>query len=147
MILDLAVPRDFEPAIGDFSDVYLYAIDDLQEACLENRRRRDRELPAALHIVDQEVDRFMAETYHRAIGPVVQRLRVGWQRPKEEELERLLKKLPELDDRAREEIRRAFDRLLNKLLHPPLESLRDQSRGGVPRGLLDALKRLFQLKD
>jgi len=58
-----------------------------------------------------------------------------------------LNKLPELDARGREEIRRSFDRLVNKLLHPPLESLRDESRDGVPRGLLEALKRLFQLKD
>ena len=72
---------------------------------------------------------------------------MGWQKPKEEELQRLLNKLPEVDDRARDEIRRSFDRLVNKLLHPPLESLRDESREGIPRGLLDALARLFQLKD
>jgi glutamyl-tRNA reductase len=78
---------------------------------------------------------------------VIERLRLGWQRPKEDELQRLLNKLPDLDERQREEIRRAFDRLVNKLLHPPLESLRDESRDGVPRGLLDALARLFQLKD
>jgi glutamyl-tRNA reductase len=57
-----------------------------------------------------------------------------------------LNKLPDLDDEAKDEIRRSFDRLVNKLLHPPLESLRDESRDGVPRGLLDALARLFQLK-
>jgi len=78
---------------------------------------------------------------------VIERLRFGWEKPKEEELQRLLNKLPDLDDRARDEIRRSFDRLVNKLLHPPLESLRDESRDGVPRGLLDALARLFQLKD
>ena len=89
----------------------------------------------------------MAEMYHRVIGPVIERLRLGWQKPKEEELQRLLNKLPRLDDHGRDEIRRSFDRLVNKLLHPPLESLRDESRDGVPRGLLDALARLFQLKD
>jgi len=56
-------------------------------------------------------------------------------------------KLPELDDRSKAEIRKAFDRLVNKLLHPPLESLRVESRHGIPEVLLDALKRLFQLKD
>ncbi len=147
VILDLAVPRDFDPAIGRRADVYLYSIDDLQAVCLENRRRRDKELPAATRIIEQETARFMAEMYHRAIGPVIERLRLGWQKPKEDELERLLSRLPELDDRAREEVRRSFDRLVNKLLHPPLESLRDESRAGVPRGLLDALARLFQLKD
>jgi glutamyl-tRNA reductase len=147
VVLDLAVPRDFEPAVGQRPDVFLYSIDDLQEVCGKNRRERDAELPAAQRIIDQETSRFMAEMYHRAVGPIVQRLRQGWQKPKEDELKRLLDKLPELDERGREEVRRAFDRLLNKLLHPPLESLRDESRRGVPRGLLDALKRLFQLKD
>jgi glutamyl-tRNA reductase len=147
LILDLAVPRDFDPAIGDRSDVYLYSIDDLQAACQRNRAERDKELPAAMRIVEQETARFMAEMYHREIGPVIERLRLGWQKPKEDELQRLLNKLPDLDDRQREEIRRSFDRLVNKMLHPPLESLRDESRDGVPRGLLDALARLFQLKD
>ena len=110
-------------------------------------RERDKELPAAMHIVEQETARFMAEMHHRAVGPVIEQLRLGWQKPKEEELQRLLNKLPDLDDRAKDEIRRSFDRLVNKLLHPPLESLRDESREGVPRGLLDALARLFQLKD
>jgi glutamyl-tRNA reductase len=147
LILDLAVPRDFDPAIGDRTDVYLYSIDDLLAACQRNRAERDKELPAAMRIVEQETARFMAEMYHREIGPVIERLRLGWQKPKEDELQRLLNKLPDLDDRQREEIRRSFDRLVNKMLHPPLESLRDESRDGVPRGLLDALARLFQLKD
>jgi glutamyl-tRNA reductase len=147
LILDLAVPRDFEAAIGERPNVYLYSIDDLQAVCQRNREARDRELPSAMHIVEQETIRFMAEMRRHAVGPVIERLRQGWRKPKEEELERLLNKLPELDDRAREEIGRSFDRLVNKLLHPPLESLRDESRKGVPRGLLDALARLFQLKD
>ena len=48
---------------------------------------------------------------------------------------------------AREEIGQSFDRLINKLLHPPIESLRSEAENGPPHGLLDAIKRLFQLKD
>jgi glutamyl-tRNA reductase len=146
-VLDLAVPRDFEPAIADRPDVYLYSVDDLKAACERNRAQRDKEIPAALRIIEQETGRFMGELYRRATGPVIQQLRDGWQKPKEEELRRLMNRLPDLDDRARDEIRQAFDRLVNKLLHPPLESLRDESRDGIPHGLLDALSRLFQLRD
>ncbi len=146
-ILDLAVPRDFDPAIGDRPDVYLYSVDDLQAACDRNRRQRDKELPRALRIVEQETAQFMADLHHRATGPVIQRLREGWQRPKEDELSRLFNKLPELDTHSQEEIRQAFDRLINKLLHPPLDALRDESRHGIPDRLLEALARLFQLKD
>jgi glutamyl-tRNA reductase len=146
-ILDLAVPRDFDPAISDHAEVYLYSIDDLQAACRNNRVLRDKELPQALRIVDQETRRFMAEMYHRATGPVIQQLREGWHKLKEDELRRLMNRLPNLDERARAEIPQSFDRLVNKLLHPPLESLRDESHEGVPHGLLDALARLFRLRD
>lgn len=146
-VLDLAVPRDFEPAIGRQSGVYLYSIDDLRTACEQNRRERDKELPAATKIIEQETDSFMAVMHHRATGPVVKQLRQGWQKPKEDELQRLLNKLPELDEHARDEIGQSFDRLINKLLHPPLESLRQESRHGIPHALMDALAKLFQLKD
>jgi glutamyl-tRNA reductase len=146
-ILDLAVPRDFDPAICDCLGVYLYSIDDLRAACERNRQQRDLELPSALAIVEDETQRFMAELHHRATGPIIQRLRQSWASLRDQELRRLFNKLPELDDRGREEIQQAFDRYANKILHPPLESLRDESRQGTPHGLLDALKRLFHLKD
>lgn len=146
-ILDLAIPRDIAPSVGDYANVYLYSIDDLQEACDENRRERDRELPKARRIVEQAADEFLASLRHRATSPVIQRLREGWRKPMEDELQRLYNKLPELDEEAREEVARAFERLVNKLLHPPLESLRDEARNGVPHGLIDALSRLFKLKD
>jgi glutamyl-tRNA reductase len=147
MILDLAIPRDFDARIGSCLNVYLYSLDDLARACDVNRRLRDDELPTALRIVDEETDRFMSDFYHRSTGPVIRRLREEWQEPKRQELDRLISRLPQLDARARDEIAHSFDRLVNKLLHPPLESLRDESRHGPPHGLLDALKRLFKLTD
>jgi glutamyl-tRNA reductase len=146
-VLDLAVPRDFDPAIGDRPEVYLYSIDDLRQVCERNLAARDQELPAAKAIVEEETGRFMTDWHHRKTGPILQQLKQGWERSKEEELRRLLNKLPGLDEPGRDEIRQAFDRLLNKLLHPPMESLRDESRHGIPRALLDALAKLFQLKD
>ncbi len=146
-ILDLAVPRDFDPAVGDLPGVYLYSIDDLKAVCDANRRRRKKELPAAQRIIAQETDNFFAEQHHRATGPVIQQLRDGWQKPKDEELRRLLNKLPDISTEQEDEIRQSFDRLINKLLHTPLESLRDESRHGIPSALVEALSKLFRLKD
>ncbi len=146
-ILDLAMPRDFDVKIGQCLGVYLYSIDDLREACDRNRREREKEWPAAIRIVEQETARFMADLNHRATGPIIKRLKQGWQQTTQDELRRLLNKLPELNDREQQEIRQAFDRLINKLLHPPLESLRDEAAEGMTHTLLDAFKRLFQLKD
>jgi glutamyl-tRNA reductase len=146
-MLDLAVPRDIEPAVGDFLGVYLYSIDDLKAACDANRREREKEWPKAERIVDEETARFMTELHHRATGPTIQRLKAQADEVKTDELRRLLNKLGELDEHSCSEITRSFDRLVNKLLHPPLESLRDEAESGPPHGLVEALKRLFQLRD
>jgi glutamyl-tRNA reductase len=146
-VLDLAVPRDFDPAIGKRDGVFLYAIDDLQEACERNRLSRNRELPKAKKIIKQESDRFLREMRHRATSHVIRQLQTGWSEIKDAELARLFNKMPNLTEAEQAEVRYAFDRLINKLLHPPLESLRDEAKQGVPGMLLDALSRLFRLKD
>jgi glutamyl-tRNA reductase len=147
LILDLAIPRDFDAAIGDLQGVYLCTIDDLSAACLRNRKQREKEWPKAEKIIDEETARFMADLHHRATAPTIRRLNARADEVKADELKRLLGRLAQLDAKTQEEIRMAFDRLVNKLLHPPLESLRDEAQRGTPHGLLEALKRLFQLKD
>jgi glutamyl-tRNA reductase len=147
VILDLAVPRDFDPRIGGRPGVWLYSIDDLGKACEANRKSRQRELPAALAIIEEESRRFMGDLHHRSTAPVIEQLRAGWTETGEAELERLFRRLPALDETARGEIRQAFERYAAKLLHPPLKSLRDESDAGPPHGLLNALRRLFDLKE
>jgi glutamyl-tRNA reductase len=146
-ILDLAMPRDFEPAIRDELGVYLYGIDDLAEACERNRAARAAALPLAERIIEAETRDFIVESRHRATGPVIARFRAELEATQDAELSRLYERLPGLDERSRSEIKRFADRLVGKMLHPPLESLRDASRNGSPHGLLEALQRLFQLKD
>ncbi|MHB8971827.1 MAG: glutamyl-tRNA reductase [Pirellulaceae bacterium] len=146
-ILDLAVPRDFDPAIADFNNVYLFCIDDLQQTCERNRMAREAAWPKAVQIVEEETVRFLADANHRITGPTIQRLKEQADELKSDELRRLLNKLGDIDGRTREEIERSFERLVNKLLHPPLESLRDEASRGSPHRLLDALRHLFQIKD
>lgn len=146
-VLDLSMPRDFDPAIGREVGVYLYSIDDLSAACERNRNARQRELPHAERIVVEERDRFFADARHRISAPVIARLREGLDEPKRAEIQRLFNKLPQLDEASRVEIERFADRLVNKMLHPPMESLRDESRERSPHSLLQALSRLFQLKE
>jgi glutamyl-tRNA reductase len=146
-VLDLAVPRDFDPQIGEFVGVYLYSVDDLAKQCERNKREREKEWPKAERIIQEETARFMTELHHRSTGPTIKRLKARADEVKREELARLLNKLGPVDGRTQGEIERAFERLVNKLLHPPLESLRDEATQGTPHGLLDALKRLFRLSD
>ena len=145
-LLDLAIPRDFAPAIGDLVGVYLYSVDDLQHVCDANQRARADEWPKAERIIEQETNRFLAEMQHRATVPTIRRLREQAESMKATEVERLFNKI-DATPHQRAEIDRAFDRLVNKMLHPPLESLRDDAKQGGGSGLLEALKHLFQLRD
>ncbi|MBT6723591.1 MAG: glutamyl-tRNA reductase [Pirellulaceae bacterium] len=148
-ILDLAVPRDIDPALGEFLGVYLYSIDDLQAVCDRNRKARKREWPKAEHIIEEETGRFMSDLYRRVTGPWIGRLKQQANEIKSAELERLINKLGDAanDPKVQKEIDITLGRVVNKLLHPPLESLREEVSSEEGSGLLDALKKLFQLKD
>lgn len=149
LILDLAVPRDVDPLVGESNDVYLYSVDDLQAACERNRQERRREWPKAKRIIDEETARFVGDIQHRATGPVIQRLRDHAGDLKRDEWIRLQNRLKQMlvSEEALGEIEKSMDRLVNKLLHPPLASLRDDAASGHQSGLLEALKQLFRLGD
>ncbi len=145
-ILDLAMPRDFESAIGDRLNVYLYTLDDLQRECERNRELRRSHFAKAETILDDETEQFYSEINRRSSGTTIAQLKQQADKVKIAELNRLLKKL-DLEPAQRKEIEQSFNRLVSKLLHPPLKSISDHSKEGSHHGLLDALKRLFQLGD
>jgi glutamyl-tRNA reductase len=150
LILDLAVPRDFEKSIADLSDVYLYSVDDLQQVCDRNLQARREEWPKAEHIVEAEVHKFLSESVQRGSGPTIKKLREQAEAIKQEELQRLLGKLASrgvVDPNALKEIDLALGRVVNKLLHPPLSALKDNSDATHHASLIDALRRLFQIND
>ncbi|GAB4139534.1 MAG: glutamyl-tRNA reductase [Thermogutta sp.] len=144
-VLDLAVPRDFEPSAAQLSGVYLYCLDDLKKACERNREFRDREIPAAVRIVEQEVEDLLIRLHGREAGPVIRGIRRDWEKIKRDELQRLWNKLPDLPESTRGEIEETVDRILNKLLHRPLRRLQEEFRRGTSHTLLDALRGLFHL--
>jgi glutamyl-tRNA reductase len=147
-ILDLATPRDFDPEIARVDDnVFLYDLDALEETCERNRQARRSEIHKAQEIINNQTRTFMQEIYHRATGPVINRLREHWNDISRAELDRLFRKLPNLDSSQRDAIEATIGRIVNKLLHPPLEALKDEARGGTPEGLLQAIRRLFSLGD
>lgn len=147
-ILDLGAPRDFETGVGDVDDnVFLYDIDDLEATCEKNRKQRSKEIEKARQIIEDETHRFMQDVYHKATGPVVKRLREHWHEISRQELDVLFRKCPGLEDAEKKSIEKSIERIVNKLLHPPLETLRGEARNGPPHGLLDAIKHLFKLRD
>jgi glutamyl-tRNA reductase len=147
-ILDLGAPRDFDPAVGNVDEnVFLYDIDDLEATCERNRAARSGEIDRARAIVADETERFMHDFYHRATGPIIQRLREEWHAIRRLEMEVLEKRLKHLSPADVQAVEKSIERIINKLLHPPLTALRDEAKAGTPHGLLHALKRLFGLED
>ena len=145
-MLDLAIPRDIESEIGDRLNVYLYTLDDLQKECEKNRKSRQSQYPKAVKIIDQETDSFFADIRRRSSGSTIAQLREQADQAKMAELTRLMNRLEGVSEPHRAEIEQSFNRLVNKILHPPLKSLQEDAVN-ESGSMLDALKKLFQLGD
>lgn len=146
LILDLAVPRDFDQEIGDARNVFLYSVDDLQAECERNRRSREREIPKARSIIQQEVQRLWQEQAQRTTVPTIRELRKMAEELKAEEMKRLWNKV-DLPEATRKEVEYALDRVVNKLLHPMMESLKEDTTQGSSQSLLDAVRKLFKIRE
>jgi glutamyl-tRNA reductase len=144
-ILDLAVPRDVEPAIAQLENVFLYDVDDLQTVAAQATARRREEIPAAERIVEEEADLFWAWYGGLGVVPVIKAFRGRLEEMRAAELERALRHLGHLtpDDRAR--VEQFSHALLNKFLHQPTITLKEAAEQGRGYGLLEALRRLFGL--
>lgn len=145
LILDLAIPRDFAKEIGDYLNVYLYTLDDLQQECNRNRQSRETHYPKARKIIDQETNRFLIDIRRRSSGPTIAQLKRQADEVKSAEFSRLMNRLGDIDPEQRLEIEQSFNRVVNKILHPPLKSVQSDISTETHHGLLDALKKLFQL--
>lgn len=145
-ILDLAVPRDVEPAVGQLENVFLYDIDDLQAVAAQAATERRSEIPAAERIVSEEVERFWAWYGGLAVVPVLKEVRDRLEQVRAAELERALRRLAHLGPEDREQIEHLSHALLNKFLHQPTIALKEAARSGRGYGLLESLKKLFDLE-
>ena len=101
LVLDLAVPRDFDPAIGAGPRSISTRSTTCKPPASGTANSATRNCPSPCGSSTRRPSGSWAISYHRATGPVIRQLKEGWRKPKEEELQRLLGKLPELDARQR----------------------------------------------
>ncbi|MGH7170381.1 MAG: glutamyl-tRNA reductase [Gemmataceae bacterium] len=148
VILDIAVPRDFDPRIHDGDRTCLFNIDDLKrirEATLSDRLKH---VEPAEAIVNQETKAFLKDWSRRRHGPVIARLTQDFEAKRREIVRELLGKLNgRLTDADRRHIEGAFRLLLNRLLHGPITALTEETPSGGGHTLLDALRKLFRLQE
>src|SRR5216110_3983646 len=145
-ILDLAVPRDVEPAVGQLENVFLYDIDDLQAVAANAATERHHEVPAAERIVSEEVERFWGWYGGLVVVPVLREFRERMEAVRAAERERTLRRLSHLSPEDRAQVELFSHALLNKFLHHPTIALKQAAQAGRGYGLLESLKKLFGLE-
>jgi glutamyl-tRNA reductase len=141
-LIDLAVPRDLDPAIHELDGCYLYDIDDLEAVVAETLADRSREAERAETIVAEEADRFRAWQASLDVVPAIASLRARAEEIRTAELDRA--KLNDAERRAAESVTAA---VLNKLLHLP--TIRMKQAAAAADGVIyaDAVRHLFGLED
>ena len=145
LIVDVAVPRDVDPAAADVDGVTLLDMDDLRAFAADGVRERRREVAAVRSIVDDEVERYLDATSARQVAPLVADLRERAESVREAEMARYRSRLDALDERQMAAVEALTRGLLAKLLHEPTVRLKDAA--GTARGerLAEAVTDLFDL--
>jgi glutamyl-tRNA reductase len=146
-ILDIALPRDVESAVGQLANVFLYDLDDLRAMVNASVERRRLEVPAAESVITEEVEKFWQWVAGLAAVPVLTQFRQEMNRLRERELAAALRRLPDLTPAQREAVEHLSHALMNKFLHEPTVRLRAAAANGRGLGVVDVARYLFALDD
>ena len=141
--VDIAVPRDLDPAIANFDDVYLYTVDDLQEVIQENLKSREEAAEQAKEIIEFHVEEFLGWLRSLDAVTLIQDYRSRAQAHRDEVLDKA-KRMLDKGRSAEEALEFLANTLTNKLLHAPSSRLREAGSAGQQE-LLEAANTLFQL--
>jgi glutamyl-tRNA reductase len=144
-LLDLAVPRDIDEKVAELSDVYVYTVDDLEQAIEENRASRREAALQAEAIIEIQTEHFLSWWQAQGRQDALRRLRADGVSAREEALAKARAELLRGEDPAHV-VERLAHQLTNKLLHGPSTALRQAALSGDAE-LLNAAKRLFERED
>ena len=146
--IDIALPRDVEVSVGERENVYLYNIDDLQQVVASTRSQRSDAVEHARRLVALEVEKYLSWHRARDLGPLIEKLYQRHYELAREEVDRALHKLPDASPAEREQLEELARRIVNKMLHDPIRTLREaEGHGPGAIGYLHALEKLFHLEE
>ena len=145
LVVDVAVPRDVDPAAADIPGVTILDMDDLRAFAEAGMAERRREVASVEAMCTEELERYLSVISAREVAPLVSRLHEQSEDIRVGELDRLRARLGDLDDRQLEALDALTKGIVAKLLHQPTVRLKDAA--GSPRGerLAEALRDLFEL--
>ena len=146
-LIDIAVPRDIDPAAGNIDNVYLYNIDNLQEIVDENLNNRRREAEKAEAIIEEEALKYREWFGTLKVVPTIVSLREKVEGIITGELGRSLSWMRNLSPEQRKNVEILTSSILNKVLHDPIAALKEESQNGGALPYIAALRRLFRLDD
>jgi glutamyl-tRNA reductase len=150
-LVDLAVPRDIDPRVGELDGVFLYNVDDLSQVADAAVADRRREAEKAIAIVGEETDHFLSRAHAERITPTLVALRDHFRATLSSELEHSLRGHTTLEPAHKDAVERALGAAVEKMLHAPTERLRswakDEHFGDWHTDLLvAAVEELFELR-
>lgn len=146
-LIDIAVPRNIDPAINDLANVFLYDIDDLQEVVNANLRERMKEADRAEELVSEEVERMMARLKMVEITPTIVGLQEQLESIRTAEVEKVKRRYGPFTQEQEEALEAATRAIINKVAHGPISELRVQAAkpDGAPAVAL--IKKVFRIQD
>jgi glutamyl-tRNA reductase len=144
--IDMAVPRNFDPALNAVDNVYLYDIDDLAGAVAGNVDEREREAVRAEAIIEAEVEGFWRWLASLDVVPTIVAIRDKVEAIRQHELEKALAALQDQAPRHRQLLDALTSSIVNKILHAPLSSLKRQAGERGEPDLVASARRLFNLE-
>jgi glutamyl-tRNA reductase len=147
LIVDLAVPRDVDPRLGDLDGVLLYTLDDLDRLVADHVASRRGEISAAEAIVREEAEAFGHWLGSLRVTPTIKLLRRRFDRLEQAEIDRYARRFP---GDSRDQVRRFASSLCNKIAHQPIAYLRRVGREGRYSDRLaavDTVRRMFALDE
>ncbi len=145
LIVDAAVPRDFDPGVAQLPGVSLLDVDDLRAYAERRIASRRAEIDHVVEIIDDELDRYALGARSRDAAPLITALRSRAEDVRAVELARVADAMSEMTDAQRAAIEQMTKRIVAKLVHDPTVTLKQQA--GTPKGerLAEALRALFDL--
>jgi len=146
LIVDIAVPRDIDPAVGELPGISLYDIDDLQHIVDRNLALRRQMAVNAEGIIEDELDQFMKWLGTQFVVPTVSALKQWAEEIKQKELRRALNRLGELSSHDRKVVGSLANSIVNQLLHVPITRLKDNALTSKGHLYTEVLQVLFGLQ-
>jgi hydroxymethylbilane synthase len=145
-LIDIAVPRDIDPAVNEISNIYLYDIDDLQQVVAANIRERQKEAVVAEEMIKREVMSFQHWLEGLNVVPTIVSLREKAETIRRQEVAKTLRKL-QLSEEERTTIDALTTAIVNKLLHTPIVNLKKEIDAPEGGKFLRSVRQLFELDD